>query len=134
MTIKEAIAILTEDLTRKEYSPKTIGVYNDWIKKLGKYYPKKNVEEFEQKELEEFMIHLSTRMQVAPASIHQAFHAYRYLLNDILHLGLDFDRIKKPKRSRSNPDIFTPDEILQLIKSWVWKLGIFHFCIISKRQ
>lgn len=117
MNTKEAVEILRNELIRRDYSPKTITIYSNWIKKLGKFYPDLSFELIGQSEIEDYLSHLDERLQIAPATIYQAFQSFRYLFNDLLKKNIDFDKINRPNRERSNPDILTIDEIGTVINN-----------------
>lgn len=117
MTKQEAINEIESDLKRKDYSPRTAKIYSDWIGKLADFYPKKEIDKLGFKEINEYLTHLNERLCVAPSSINQAFQSYNYLFNKIWNRNLDLTKISKPERERSNPDILTPQEILDIIEN-----------------
>jgi site-specific recombinase XerD len=117
MTKEEAKEELESDLKRKDYSPKTIKIYCDWVDKLSEFYPKKEIDKLGFKELNEFLTHLNERLGIAPSSINQAFHSFNFLFNKIWNRNIDLSKISKPERERSNPDILTPQEVLDIINN-----------------
>jgi len=102
---------------KKDYSEKTVKAYSDWISKLGDFYNKNDFDKIGFKEISQYLIHLNERLGIAPSTINQAFQSYNYLFNTILEKNIDFSKISKPERKRSNPDILTPEEILSIIEN-----------------
>jgi site-specific recombinase XerD len=117
MTIKEAVLELKEDLERREYSPKTVKIYCDWIEKINEFYPNKSIESIGQKEISDYLNHLNFRLNTAASTINQAFQSFQYLYNNLWNKGIDFSKIEKPERKRSNPDILSTKEIIAIIDS-----------------
>jgi len=113
----QAAELLRKDLTKRDYSLKTVKIYTDWVIKLADFFEEKPINTLGQNEVEEFLTHLYKRLNTAPSSINQAFHSFRYLFNTIWNKNLNFDSIEKPDRKRSNPDILTPDEVVQIIEN-----------------
>jgi len=116
MTINEAVEILRKELIRRKYSPRTIKIYCDWIEKLGEFYPSKPIDSLKQKEINEYLTHLHLRLKIAGSTINQAFQSFQYLYNRIWDKRIDFTKIDKPERKRSNPDILSTKEILAIIE------------------
>ena len=116
MKNKDLIENLKKDLLRKSYSENTIKIYASWIEKLVLYYPNKSLNEITFQNIREYIEHLINRINVAPATINQAFQSYNYFFNKLNSNNFDFSKINKPKRERSNPDIFTINEILKIIE------------------
>jgi site-specific recombinase XerD len=117
MNGQQAVEILKKDLVKREYSPRTIKIYTDWVFKLADFFEEKPLDLLGQKEIEEFLTHLHKRLNLAASSIHQAFHSFRYLYNKIWNKDLNFGSIEKPVKERSNPDVLTPDEVIQIIEN-----------------
>ncbi len=113
----QAVEILKKNLIKRDYSPRTVKIYTDWVIKLAHFFDNQPVNSLGQNEVEEFLNHLHKRLNTAPSSINQAFHSFRYLFNTIWNKNLDFDSIEKPARKRSNPDVLTPDEVIQIIEN-----------------
>jgi site-specific recombinase XerD len=113
----QAAELLKKDLTKRDYSLKTVKIYTDWVIKFADFFEEKSIDTLGQKEVEEFLSHLQKRLNTAPSSINQAFHSFKYLFNTIWNKNLNFDSIERPRRERSNPDILTPDEVVQIIEN-----------------
>ncbi len=116
MDITEAKETLTKELKRRDYSPRTIETYNIWLRRLGEFFPDKEIDLLSFNELDEYLTHLNEGLRIAPSSINQAFHTYNYFFNKILNKQIDFTKIKKPEKKRSNPEVLTPDEVLKIIE------------------
>jgi site-specific recombinase XerD len=84
MTIKEAVLELKEDLERREYSPKTVKIYCDWIEKINEFYPNKSIESIGQKEISDYLNHLNFRLNTAASTINQAFQSFQYWISIII--------------------------------------------------
>jgi len=117
MKIDDAVKELKEDLERREYSPRTIKIYCDWIEKIKEFYPNKTIDSLQQKEISDYLNHLNFRLNTAASTINQAFQSFQYLYNNLWNKGIDFSKIEKPERKRSNPDILSTKEILSIIDS-----------------
>ncbi len=124
----QAAELLRKALTKGDYSLRTVKIYTDWVIKLADFFEEKPIDTLGQKEVEEFLTHLHKRLNIAPSSINQAFHSFRYLFNTIWNKNLNFYSIEKPDRERSNPDILTLDEVVQIIENTKY---IKHKLLIS---
>ncbi|MCB0539848.1 MAG: phage integrase N-terminal SAM-like domain-containing protein [Bacteroidetes bacterium] len=116
MNTEKAYNYLKEELTRRDYAPQTIKAYCDWVTKLGEFYSNRAIDSLGQAEISEYLTHLNVRLKVAPSSINQAFQSYQQLFNKLLEKNINFSKIEKPERKRSNPDILTTEEIVRIIE------------------
>ena len=119
MRNEEFIEHFRKDLIRKAYAKSTILVYTEWLTKLIEFYHNKNLEKITFEEIKEYIEHLINRLNISASAINQAFQSYNYFFNNLNSRNFDFKKINKPKRLRSNPDILTTKEILQIIEGTI---------------
>lgn len=107
---------VNREMSRLDYSPKSIGIYKAEILKLNDFFVNKDLEDISFEEINSYIQHLqSDRLKVSASVINQALHAFALLYNKIWNKDFDFNSIKRPSRHRGNPDILTPEEILSIL-------------------
>lgn len=113
---KEIEKFVIQEMTRLNYSTKSIEIYKVEILKLNDFYVSKELEDISIAEIKAYIEHLqSDRLKVSASAINQAFHSFALLYNKIWNKDYNFNSITRPERHRSNPDIFTTEEILKIL-------------------
>lgn len=113
---QEIEQFVIKEMTRLNYSEKSIGIYKVEILKLNDFYADKNLEDISIADIKNYIEHLqSDRLKVSASAINQAFHSFTLLYNKVWNKDFNFNSIKRPERIRSNPDILTTEEILKII-------------------
>lgn len=103
---------------RKDYLPKTAGIYSRWLERLEEHYPAKDLNDLSFQDIKDFSKVLETRKKLSPSSRIQAKKAFQFWFNDHLLKGFNFnDLVVKRKYNRTVPEFYTEDEILEIIAS-----------------
>lgn len=114
---EEHKSLIEEELKRKGYKPRTIGSYLYWMKRLWDSYPKTNPDEFTFEQIKEFIDIKIKREKLKANTVHQAAHTFTTVFRSIYSKDFDFDTINLPKRTFSEIDVLTEDEIVRLLNN-----------------
>ena len=99
----------------KHYSIRTENAYIDWIKRFISFH-KRHPKHMGAQEIEEFLSHLATELNVSSSTQNQAFNAILFLYRNVLKIELneriDALRAKKPRRV---PTVLTKAEAMEVI-------------------
>src|SRR5204863_9539066 len=95
----------------KHYSMRTEQAYVDWIRRYILFHRKRHPSEMNEKEITEFLTHLTVEKSVAASTQNQAFSALLSLYQQVLERKLDFiDNVQRVTRPAKLPIVFTPGE------------------------
>jgi integrase/recombinase XerD len=105
-----------QELTKEQVSESTIDNYTRMIKQLCAYYPEKEVDNLDIKQLADFMSFLNNRKHYSATTQNLAICAFNIFYNNMLGKKYDLRSIPIKNRIRySIPIVLEPEEILRLI-------------------
>lgn len=117
-TKKEISKFVQDELKRLKYGEKTIGIYSKCITDFWEYLKHKDLNSVTFADIRDYNDHLqSDRLGISPSVINQALHSLNVLYNKIWKKDFAINEIERPKRTRSNPDILTQEEVLGIIEA-----------------
>lgn len=103
-------------LRYRHYSYRTEQSYIHWIKRYIYFHNKKHPREMGADEIVEYLTHLAVKRKVSPSTQNQALSALLFLYKQVLQIDLPWlDNIKRAKRKKYIPVVFTPDEVKRLL-------------------
>jgi len=113
---KKLLDQVRELIRLKHYSIRTEQTYVSWIKRFILFHDKKHPNDMGKAEVEKFLSHLATNLNVASSTQNQAFNALLFLYKQVLKKDLGDNinsiRAKKPVRL---PTVMTDDEAMKVI-------------------
>lgn len=99
----ELYAQLEQAIKVRHYSPKTLKSYTSWCKQFEIFTKRKPTAQLTPNDLKAFLSHLAITRKVSAPSQNQAFHALRFLFQQVLNQ--DFGKIKGVVRAKHKPYI-----------------------------
>jgi len=115
----------------KHYSLRTEGSYINWIKRFIFFHNKKHPIEMGEKEIGEFIAHLSKNEKVSASTQNQALCAIVFLYKNVLKKELENTiSIYWSKRPKILPVVFTKNEaveVLSKLKDTHWLIGMLLY-------
>ena len=112
---KRLIPLVVEVLRKKHYSDATIASYTRWIKRLIRFHEYRHPLELNHSDIEEFLSELASVRRVSASTQNQAINAISFLYKHVLHVSLkEFGNFTRAKRSKTLPEVFTPQEIADI--------------------
>lgn len=113
---KRLLDQVRERIRLKHYSIRTEAAYVSWIKRFILFHGKKHPKEMGRQEIEGFLSHLASNLNVASSTQNQAFNALLFLYNQVLYQPLD-DKINaiRAKKPRRLPTVMTSEEAMKVI-------------------
>lgn len=109
----------------RNMSYRTEQTYVDWIRRYIFHHGKKHPRDLGIVEIREFLNHLVTQENVAPATQNQALHALLFLYREVLEIDLPrIDNLLASKKSPRLPVVFTREEVQRVLaqlngKKWL---------------
>lgn len=115
---KKLLDQVRELIRLKHYSIRTEQTYVSWIKRFILFHNKTHPNDMGKMEVEAFLSHLATDLNVAASTQNQAFNALLFLYNQVLKQPLE-DKINavRAKKSRRLPTVMTSEEALFVINA-----------------
>jgi integron integrase len=108
---------MRDKLRLKHYAYKTEKSYLHWVKRFILFHQKRHPKDIGTPEVEAFLTHLATDLQVAASTQNQAFSAILFLYREVLQQ--DFEQpinALRAQPSRYLPTVLSHDEVLNLLK------------------
>ena len=90
---------LIEDLTLRNYSPKTIKLYVDNVARLARYYGK-SPDRLGREDIRRYLLYLVEERKLAVGSYQQTLAAFRYFYRWVLKRGDVVQDIRSPRSGR----------------------------------
>lgn len=98
----------------RNYSARSIEHYSECLLQLSKYY-NQSPDLISHNQVMSFLYYLVEERQVSSSRINQMISAYKILTCDVLGRPWEKFLIKRPKRERKLPDVFSTQEIEQML-------------------
>lgn len=114
---KKLLDIMREKIRFKHYSIKTEQSYTGWAKRYILYRNKRHPSEMGKVEIEQFLTHLATKLNVFPTTQNQAFNAILFLYEQVLNISLKNENIQalRAQERKHIPVVLTIDEVKSII-------------------
>lgn len=116
-----------EEMRVRNYSPRSIKTYISLVSATSKHFGK-SPEYISIAELKEYLFHRVEVKNLSASGVNQTISAFKILFKDILHRSWDPVRIKRPRRPKPLPTVFSKEEMSLILK------GIRnrkHYCLIA---
>ena len=108
----ELEAAMAGEITRRNYSPKTLSTYVKWVQRFGVYTGHKPVAEITDETAKDFLTDLAVKNHVVASTQNQAFNALLFLFRHILKRDYELgDRVVRAKVSKYIPTVLTRPEV-----------------------
>lgn len=101
----------------KNYSPRTIKTYVQWIKRFILFNNKKHPQYLNEKEIANFITFLAIEKNVSPSTQNQALQSILYLYKNVINKELGWVDIPRAKRSQNIPVVFSVNEVKILLQN-----------------
>lgn len=103
---------LVGEITRRNYSPKTLSTYVNWVQRFGAYTGYMPVAEISDEAAKDFLTDLAVKNHVVASTQNQAFNALLFLFRHILKRDYELgDRVVRAKVSKYIPTVLTRPEV-----------------------
>ncbi len=100
----------------QHYAIRTEQAYVDWIRRFILYHGKRHPIEMGEKEVSEFLTHLTVNRNVAPATQGQALNALVFLYRKVLNRPLDhIPNIVRSKKKTKIPVVLSQSGVANLL-------------------
>lgn len=107
---------LKEEIELRHYSKKTLKSYLLWTKKFSSFNKDVNPATVSDKELRNYLTHLTSGLKVSAATQRQAFNAMMFLFRKVLKKNPgDLSSTPRPKRRNTIPPVLTREEVKAII-------------------
>jgi integrase/recombinase XerD len=116
-----------EEMVYRNYSPRSIKTYIDLVSVVSKHFGK-SPDLISIADLKEYLFTRIDLDKLSASSVNQTISAFKILFKDVLGREWDPVRIKRPRRAKILPAVFSKEEVSHLLK------GIHnrkHYCLIA---
>ncbi len=114
---KKLLDIMRDKIRFKHYSIKTEQSYIGWAKRYILFHNKRHPRDMGKLEIEQFLTHLATKLNVIPTTQNQAFNALLFLYEQVLNISLKNENIQalRAQERKHIPVVLTMDEVRNII-------------------
>ncbi len=114
---KKLLEVMADKIRVKHYSISTEKTYVHWAKRYILYHNKRHPKDMGRIEIEQFLTHLATKLNVSPTTQNQAFNAILFLYEQVLNISLKDQNIQalRAKERKDIPVVLAIDEIKSII-------------------
>ncbi|MGB5918111.1 integron integrase [Arcobacter sp.] len=114
---KKLLDIMQDKIRFKHYSISTEKTYVHWAKRYILYHNKRHPKDMGKLEIEQFLTHLATKLNVSPTTQNQAFNAILFLYEQVLNISLKNENIQalRAKERKHIPVVLTIEEVKSII-------------------
>jgi integron integrase len=114
---KRLLDIMRDKIRFKHYSIKTEQSYIGWAKRYILFHNKRHPKDMGKIEIEQFLTHLATKLNVSPTTQNQAFNAILFLYEQVLNISLKNENIQalRAQERKHIPVVLTIDEVKSII-------------------
>ncbi|WP_375723492.1 integron integrase [Arcobacter sp. KX21116] len=114
---KKLLDIMQDKIRFKHYSISTEKTYVHWAKRYILYHNKRHPKDMGKLEIEQFLTHLATKLNVSPTTQNQAFNAILFLYEQVLNISLKNENIQalRAKERKHIPVVLTIEEVKRII-------------------
>ena len=100
----------------RDYSVRTEKSYLGWVRRYIRFHGLRHPADMGGVEVEAFLSHLASQLDVAAATRQQALAALHFLYRDVLGVQLPWlDNIVRPKKPRRLPTVLNRDEVMRVL-------------------
>ncbi|MGJ8649581.1 MAG: integron integrase [Opitutaceae bacterium] len=100
------------EITRRNYSKKTLSTYVMWVKRFGEYADHMPITKITDEVAKDFLTDLAVKNNVVASTQNQAFNALLFLFRHILKREYELgDRVVRAKTSKYIPTVLTRPEV-----------------------
>ena len=118
---------MLQEMRVRNYSPRTITTYLSLVAAMARHFGK-SPDLITSPELKEYLFHKVAQDQLSPSAINQIISAFKILHSDGLGLPWDTFQIKRPKRPKPLPLVFSKQEIAAILSTIKNRK---HYCLIA---
>lgn len=101
----------------KNYSPRTIKTYTQWIKRFILFNNKNHPKYLNQKEISNFITYLAVEKNVSPSTQNQALQSILFLYKNVIKKEIRWINIPRAKRSNHIPVVFSKNEVQEILNN-----------------
>ncbi len=107
---------MRRELRARHRSLRTEKSYVAWIRLYAHFHGLRHPRQLEARHVEQFLSHLSTRLNVSASTQNQAYSALVFLYRHVLEIDLGPIRAQRARRPRTLPTVLTGQEVSDLLE------------------
>lgn len=116
-----------EEMVYRNYSPRSIKTYISLVSVVSKHFGK-SPDLVSIAELKDYLFSRIEKDKLSASSLNQTISAFKILFKDVLGREWDPVRIKRPRRPKILPSVFSKEEVSLILKSIRNRK---HYCLIA---
>ena len=113
---KKEYQLLYDEIKLRQYSPRTLKTYTNWVRKFQAYLNSKSPELIDSADAKKFITHLAVEKQVSASTQNQAFNSLLFFYRHVLKKDFsNFSNVPRAKRTKYTPTVLSRKEIDSII-------------------
>jgi integrase/recombinase XerD len=116
------------EMRLRDYRLKTIKSYLSCLRLFYRYFAKRELRDLKEEELQEYILFLYEKRQLASATVNQVYNALRFLYVDVYRRPYILDEVPRPRRVKRLPVALNRDEVIRLFAA---KSNLKHKALLA---
>jgi site-specific recombinase XerD len=112
---KTLFGVLSQEMRLRNYSHKTIKAYKSCIRSFVNFTAPRHPRELQETDIRNYLLHLITVKQLAPATVNQVFNALRFLYVELYKKPYAIGGIPRPRKEKKLPTVLSQEEVLRIL-------------------
>lgn len=115
MAEKKLLDQMAEKITSLHYSKRTRSAYVEWARQYILFHNKRHPREMGRPEIEAFVTHLATQRKVSASTQNQAYHAIKFLYEQVLKTQIEQINLLRAKQTKRLPVVLTVEDTFKVL-------------------
>lgn len=116
-----------QEMQIRNYSPRSIENYISQVASVSGHFGK-SPEKISISELKEYLFHKVETKNLSASSVNQTISAFKILFTDVLGRDWDPVKIKRPRRPKPLPVVFSKEEVSHILDRIINRK---HYCLVA---
>lgn len=113
----EVIGELKKELRLRNYSTKTIKVYNSCIRSFLQYIQPRHPKNITSDEIRTYLLHLIENKKYSSGTVNQVFNALRFLYVELFKMPFVIEILPRPMKEHKLPDVLNEEEVIRIFNA-----------------
>lgn len=106
-----------QKLQERRYSPQTLKAYSALFTEFINFFPNREVDDLEEKDIMDFSTHLVINRKVSSSYQNQAINAIKFYFEKVKGGPRKFYSIDRPQREKILPEVCSEEEVVSILKN-----------------
>ena len=112
---KDVLLLYEQKIILKGYSPHTLKNYKAALMKFLSFFEGRELSGVTKEEIEGYVFHLISKYKISDTKQNMIINAVKFFYEKVLGMPREYYNIQRPKKSKSLPNVLSPEEIHKML-------------------